>query len=51
MSHYIKHVFGHVEVYENSTNRFILSADTEGEAVHELGLYLADQYRNQLNIA
>jgi len=44
MEHVIRHVRGHVEVFDQS-GRFILSADSEHEALHEIGLYLKEQYR------
>jgi len=45
MSHYIKPVDEHFVVFDDRY-RFILSADTEEEAFHDLGKYLADEYRS-----
>jgi hypothetical protein len=41
----MRYVRGHVEVFEHETNRFVLSADNEAEALHEIGLYLAEQHK------
>jgi len=44
MSHYIKRVREHIEVFDDM-HRFLLSADTEEEALRDLGEYLADEYK------
>lgn len=46
MTHYIRHIKGHIEVYDDQ-NRFVLSGDTITEIMQDLELILAKQYKTE----
>lgn len=47
MSHYMEHVRGHVEVFDEN-HKFVVSADTTEEALRELEIILIEDYKSSI---